>query len=70
MRVAEDEGSEFHDGNEAGKVDDLRIGIAAIDDPGEVEELCALVDFCPKTFLEGFFGGLEGGGLFDQVEVG
>jgi hypothetical protein len=70
MRIAENEGAEFHDGNEASEVEDFGVGVTAIDNTRKVEKFCALVDFCPETLFKGFFGGLEGSGLFYEIEVG
>lgn len=69
MGITENEGAEFHDGNEAGEVEDFGVGITAVDDAGKVEKFCPLVNFCPETLFEGFFGGFEGSSLFYEVEV-
>jgi hypothetical protein len=53
--VSEDEGSEPHDGGKAREVENCSLRILAIENTGE-EELCSLVDFRPKSFLESFFG--------------
>jgi hypothetical protein len=29
-----------------------------------------LINFCPETLFKGLFGGLEGGGLFYEIEMG
>ena len=70
MGVAEDERPELHDGDEAGEVEDLSVRIAAVENSGEVEKLGSLVDFCPESLFESFFGHSDEGGLFDEVEVG
>ena len=70
VRIPEDQRPELHDGDEAGEVEDLGVGVPAVDDPREVEELGALVDLGPEPLLERLFGVLEGGGFFDEVEVG
>lgn len=51
MRVAEDERAEFHDADESREVKDLSVGVAAVQDTREVEELRALVDFSPETLF-------------------
>lgn len=68
--VAEDEGAELHDADEAGEVEDLGVGVAPVEHAGEVEELGALVDLGPEALLEGLFGVFECRGLLDEVEVG
>ena len=70
MGVSENERAEFHDRDETGQIHDFRIWITTIENAGEVEEFCALVYFCPETVFEGFFGGFECGGFFDEVQVG
>lgn len=70
MRVAEDERAEFHDADESREVKDLSVGVAAVQDTREVEELRALVDFSPETLFERFLGILKYSGLFDEVKVG
>ena len=65
MGVAEDQGAELHNADEAGKVHDFGVGISPIKDSRQIEQLCALVDFCPKPLFESFFGRTESGGLFD-----
>lgn len=70
MGVAEDERPELHDGDEAGEVEDLGVRVPAVENSGEVEELGSLVDFCPESLFEGFFGRSNEGGFFDEVEVG
>ena len=70
MRVAEDERTELHDGDEATEVLDLGVGVAAVEHAGEVEELCALVYLCPETLLERLFGVTLRLDLLDEVEVG
>lgn len=70
MRIAKYERAEFHDRDKTGEVEDLGVGISTIEDTGEVEEFCSLVDFCPESLFEGFLCGFEGGGFFDEVEVG
>ncbi len=70
MGVAEDEGSKFHDRNETRKIEDLGVRVATIDDSGKIEEFRALVYFCPEAFFEGLFSCFQGGGFFDEVEVG
>lgn len=67
--VAEDEGSEFHDTYKAREVKDFGVGISSIKNPREVEELCALVYFCPETLLENFLRVLECRSFLDQVKV-
>lgn len=70
MGITENERTEFHDGNETGEVEDFGIGVTTVDDSRKIEEFCALIDFRPETLLEGFFSGLEGSGLFNEVKVG
>ena len=70
MGVTEDQRSEFHDGDEAREVEDLSVRISAIENAGKVEEFCPLVDFCPKSFFESFFGRSNDGSFFDKVQVG
>ena len=70
MSVSEDERTEFHDRDETGQIHDFCIRITTIENAGEVEEFCALVNFCPETVFEGFFGGFEYGGFFYEVQVG
>ena len=70
MLIAEDEGAELHDGNEAGEIEDLGVGVATVEDAGEIEELRTLVYLCPKALLECFFGRTEGGSLLNEIEVG
>ena len=67
--VAEDEGAELHNADEAREVEDLGVGVAAVHNAREVEELCALVDLGPEALLEGFLGCTEGSSLLDEVEV-
>lgn len=69
MCVAKDERSKLHDGNEACEVLNLSIWIPSIYDTGEVEELCSLIDFGPKSLLEGLLCRALDGNLFDQVEM-
>lgn len=70
MCVAEHEGAELHHGDEAGEVEDLGVGVPAVQDAREVEEFGPLIDLRPEAFLQGLFGVLQGGGLLDEVEVG
>ena len=65
MGVAEDQGAEFHDADEAGEVHNFSVRVSPVKDSRQIEQLCALVDFCPKPLFEGFFGRTESGGLFD-----
>ena len=69
MSIAKDERPELHNGNEAREIHDFGVGIATIDDPGEVEELRALVNFCPETFFKGVFSAAESGSFFYEVDV-
>jgi len=69
MCISEDEGPELHNGDEAREIHDFGVWISTVDDPGQVEELRALVNFCPETFFEGFFRAADDGSLFDEVEV-
>src|SRR6266550_2135389 len=68
--VSEDQRSEFHDGDEAREVEDLRIRISAIENAGEVKQLRPLVDFGPKSLFESFFSRSYDGSFFDKVQVG
>lgn len=70
MGVAEDERPEFHDGDEAGEVEDLGVRVSAVEDAREVEKLGPLIDFCPEALFKGLFGCANEGGFFDKVEVG
>lgn len=70
MVVPEDQRSELHGGDEAAHVVDLGIGITAVQDTGEVEELGAIVDLGPETLLEGFLGFTLQGDLLDEVQMG
>ena len=70
MGVAENERAEFHDADESREVKDFSVGVAAVQNTREVEELRALVDFSPETLFERFLGILEYGRLFDEVKVG
>lgn len=70
MGVAEDKRTKFHDADESREVKDFSVGVAAVQNTREVEELRALVDFSPETLFERFLGILEYGRLFDEVKVG
>ena len=70
MLIPEDQRPELHDGDEAGEEVDLGVGIPAVDDAGEGEELRALVDLGPESMFQSFLGVFQGGGFLDQVEVG
>jgi hypothetical protein len=65
MCVPEDERAEFHDRDEARKVDDFGIGVAAVNDAREVEELGTLIYFCPETLFQGFFSSTQSSSFFD-----
>ncbi len=69
MGVAEDEGSELHDTDKAREVKNFGVGISSIKNTREIEELCALVYFCPETLLEDFLRVLECRSFLDQVKV-
>jgi len=69
MSVAEDERPELHNGDEAREIHDFGVGISTIDDPGEVEDFRALINFCPETFFEGLFSTADSSSLFNEVEV-
>jgi hypothetical protein len=56
MAVSEDERSELHYTDETREVEDFGVGVAAVENTGEIEKLCALVYFCPKALFEGFLG--------------
>lgn len=60
MRVAEHEGPELHHADESGKKVDLGVGVSAVDDAGEGEELGALVDLRPESVLQTLLCVLEG----------
>lgn len=70
MGVSEDEWTEFHDADKPREVENLGVWITAIDEPTQIKEFCALVDFRPETFLQILLGALECVGLFDEVQVG
>ena len=70
MLIPKDKRTEFHDGYETGKKVDLRIWVPPVDDAGEGEELCALIDLGPESVFESFLSVFQGGGFLDQVEVG
>jgi hypothetical protein len=65
MGVSEYEGPKLHNRDEAGEVHDFGVGVAAVENTGEVEEFGALVDFGPESLLEGLFGVAKGSGFFD-----
>ena len=69
MLIAEDEGAEFHDGDEAGEVEDFSVGITSIKDAREVEELGTLVNLGPEALFQSLLCSTEGSGLPDEVEV-
>lgn len=70
MSVAEDKGSELHDGDEAGEIEDFGVRIAAVEHARQVEELGTLVDLRPKTLFQGLLGSAEGCSLLNEVKVG
>ena len=56
MLISKDEWTELHDRNEAGQEINLNVGVSTVDDAGEGEQFCALVDFGPKPVLETLLG--------------
>ena len=70
MCVAEYEGAEFHHGDETAEILYLLVGVATIEDAGQVKELGTLIDFGPEALLESLFGGALGGDFFDEIKVG
>lgn len=70
MCISEDEGAEFHDGNETREIEDFGIGISPIENTGKVEEFGPLVDLRPESLLESFLRIAESSGLLDEVQVG
>ena len=69
MLITEDKRAELHDGDEAGEVEDFGVGIASVEDTGEVEELSTLVNLGPKALFQRLLGSTEGSGLLDEVQV-
>ena len=56
MGVSENEGTEFHDGDETRQQVDLRVGVTAVHDSRQGEQLCSLVDFGPESMFETLLG--------------
>ncbi len=69
MRVTKHEGAELHDGDEAGQVQNFSVGVATIEDTGEVEELGTLVDLGPEALLQSLLSCTEGSRFLDEVKV-
>ena len=69
MLITEDKRAELHDGDEAGEVEDFGVGIASVEDTGEVEELSTLVNLGPKALFQRLLGSTEGSGLLNEVKV-
>lgn len=70
MVVSECEGAELGDVDEATEVEDLAVGVSAVEDSREVKHLGAVVHFGPEAVLESLLLSLEGGCFFNEVEVG
>jgi hypothetical protein len=56
MGLSPSQGTEFHDRDEARQVQDFRLGILAIRQAGQVEELGTLVNLGPKPLLQPLLG--------------
>ena len=56
MRVPKHQWAELHHAHKAGQIQNFGVGVPPVEHAGEVEELCALVDFGPEALLEAFFG--------------
>ena len=69
MGITEDERTELHYADEAGKVKDFGVGIAAIMYAGEVEKFSTLIDFCPETLFESLLCHTKGSLFLDEVEM-
>lgn len=69
MGVPEHQRAEFHNANEAGKVEDLCIWVPTIQYPREIEKFCALVYLRPESLFQRLFRVTEGGGFFNEIEV-
>jgi hypothetical protein len=65
MRIPKYQRSKLHHRDEAGKILNFRVRIAAVEDSRKIKELGALIDFSPESFLEGLFGGSLDGNLLD-----
>jgi hypothetical protein len=64
MRVPEYKRAEFYDRDEARKVDDFSIRVAAVNDAREVEELSTLIYLGPKALFQGLFSCTQCRGFF------
>ena len=70
MRVPVNKGTELHDRDEAGEVENFGVGVAAVEHARKVEELSTLVNFCPESLLQSFLGCAEGCSFLNKVKVG
>lgn len=59
MAISEYEGTELHHADETREIEDFSVRVATVEDTGEIEKFCALVDFRPESFFERLFGVLE-----------
>lgn len=56
MAISEYKRTELHHADEAREIEDFAVRIATIENARKIEELCALVDLCPKSLFERFLG--------------
>lgn len=70
MAISEYERTELHHADETREVEDFAVGIPTVEDTGKIEEFCALVYFCPKSFFQRFLSVLENGLFLNEVEMG
>jgi hypothetical protein len=56
VRIPEDERTEFHNRDEARKVENFGIRVPTVNDARQIEELSALVDLGPKPLFKGLLG--------------
>jgi len=56
MAISEHERTELHHANKTREIEDFAVGIATVEDTGQIEELGALIDFRPKSLFERFLG--------------
>lgn len=52
MSIPEDQGSELHDADETGKIENLGIRITTVENAREIEKLRALVYLIPEASFE------------------
>lgn len=70
MGVSESQGAELLLADEACEVVDFSIWITSIDDTTEIVELGTRVGLCCESSLEALLCGADGGGLFDEIQMG